>query len=135
MRCALSLGMTPAELKDRTINFAIRVYRFIRPMLAEPDSRHVAMQLFRSATSVAANYRAVCLARSRKEFSAKAGLLREESDESLFWLEFIAKAGMASPAQPELRELTVESDELARIFRATYRTSQTNLGKKGTKHP
>jgi len=91
------------------------------------------MQLFRCATSVAANYRAVCLARSKKEFSAKAGVLREESDESLFWLVFIAKAGMVPTTRAELQELTEEADELARIFRATYRTSQANLGRTGSK--
>ena len=88
----------------------------------------IGLQLFRCATSVAANYRSACLARSPKEFSAKAGVLREEADEALFWLTFVSRSGMASGVRQEVGALTDEAGQLARIFGAAYRTSKRRLG-------
>ena len=122
--------MTPQELQERTLNFALAVYMFVKPFFKEPGTRHVGLQLFRAATSVASNYRAACLARSPKEFSAKAGLLREESDESLFWLIFVKRSGMAAGSVQTVDELTDEAGQLVRIFGASYRTSKRRLGKK-----
>lgn len=76
--------------------YALAVFRFTRPMMGEPSSRHVAQQLFRAATSVAANYRSACLGRSRQEFVAKLGVVREEADEVLFWLEFASLSGLTT---------------------------------------
>jgi four helix bundle protein len=114
--------MTPQELQQRTLRFAVAVFRFVRPLMREPDSRHVAQQLFRAASSVAANYRAACLARSRAEWTAKIGLVREESDESLFWCVFLKEAEVIG-ASPELDRLHTEARELTRIFAASYRSS------------
>ena len=101
---------------------ALAVFRFTRPMLREPTSRHVAQQLLRAATSVAANYRAACLGRSRPEFIAKLGIVREEADEAVFWLEFARQSGLAG--EPETAELSREVRELAAIMAASYRTSK-----------
>ena len=81
--------MESQDLKDRTKVFAIRVVRLIRALPANLESRVIGAQLLRSATSVAANYRAVCRARSRAEFISKLGTVIEEADESCFWLELI----------------------------------------------
>ena len=97
-----------------------------------PSSRHVSQQLFRAATSVAANYRSACLGRSRQEFVAKLGVVREEADEVLFWLEFANLSGLTT--QPQAAELLNEGRELAAIVAAAYRTAKARLAdKKGFK--
>jgi four helix bundle protein len=117
--------MTKQELKDRTMEFAVDVWRFTTPMRMTPASRHVAHQLFRAATGLAANYRSACLGRSREEFAAKLGIVREESDESVFWLEFVQKTSMASEAPT--KKLLAESRELAAISAAAYKTTKASL--------
>jgi four helix bundle protein len=77
-------------------------------------------QLLRCGTSVAANYRASCRARSRAEFAARIGIVVEEADESGFWLEMLAEAGIIRMAL--LKELLEESKELTAIFTATQYT-------------
>jgi hypothetical protein len=79
---------------------------------------------------VAANYRSACLARSQREFSARAGLLREESDEPLFWLTFIKRAGMTGALSEGVDKLADEANQLTLIFGASYRTSKRGLGSK-----
>jgi len=120
--------MTPQELQERTLSFAIDVYQLVRPWLKAPDTRHVGLQLFRSATSVAANYRSACLARSPREFTAKTGVIREEADESLFWLTFVSRSGMAATATERVAALANEATQLVRIFGASYHTSKKRLG-------
>ncbi|HVQ42060.1 MAG TPA: four helix bundle protein [Vicinamibacterales bacterium] len=116
--------MTPEELKERTLDFSLSVYRFIKPMFSQMDTRHVAQQLFRSATSVAANYRAACLSRSTREWVAKLGVIREEADECVLWLLFIQRAGMADGRQKAIDPLLDEARQLTRIFVSAYRTSK-----------
>jgi len=80
------------ELKSRTKQFALRVIRVIRSLLPGAEGRIIGHQLLRSGMSVAANYRAVCRARSRSEFLAKPSIVIEEADESAFWLELLVDA-------------------------------------------
>jgi four helix bundle protein len=91
--------MTPKELKDRTKRFAVDVMQLCRELPTTVDGRSVGQQLIRCATSVGANYRASCRARSRAEFIAKMGTVEEEADESLYWLELIVDARLATPDQ------------------------------------
>ncbi len=103
--------MTPAEFKARTRALALDVIRFIRMLPRTPVSAHVGGQLLRSGTSQAANYRAACRARSRADFIAKMGIVEEELDESLLWLDLL----LASKEQVSVRDvqrLSVEADEL-----------------------
>jgi four helix bundle protein len=79
--------MTTAELKARTKDFALRVIRLVDALPNTVKGRAIANQIMRSATSIAANYRAACRARSRAEFIAKIGVVEEEADETAFWLE------------------------------------------------
>ena len=88
----------------------------------------VANQLIRSATSVGANYRAVCRARSDSDFASKIGVVLEEADESAFWLEVIVESGM-KPGQ-QISSLMKESNELVAIFVASSNTVRHRLGKK-----
>ena len=86
--------------------------------------RILANQLTRSGTSVGANYRAACRARSRAEFASKLGTVVEEADESLYWLELIGDGNFV-PAK-KLASLISEADELTAIFTAGRRTSSKN---------
>lgn len=116
--------MDAEELRERTMALSVAVYRFITPLFRQPDTRHVAVQLLRCCTSTAANYRAACLARSDREWPAKLGIVREESDESVFWLMFIQRTGIAGRRRAELDALLDEAHQLARIFMAAYQTSK-----------
>jgi four helix bundle protein len=112
--------MTPEALRSRTADFATQIALFTRPLLEQLATRHAASQLLRAATSVAANYRAVCRARSRAEFSAKLCIVLEEADETQYWLEFLTDSGFAVPS--ELRPLLKEAGEIVAIFTASRQT-------------
>ena len=128
MARAMPARMTPSELRERTLTFAVSIHRFIKPLLREPDTRHVGMQLFRASCSVASNYRAAGLGRSRREFTAKIGAVAEEADESLFWITFLERSRMLSNGRdPEFASLSAEARSLVRIFVASYRTSKKRL--------
>ncbi len=101
--------MDKQELQRRTKQFALRVFKLVDVLPRTPAGRAVANQLVRSATSVGANYRAVCRARSRAEFTAKLGTVLEEADESLYWLELI-REGRLIP-ESKLSLLVKEADE------------------------
>lgn len=81
-------------------------------------------QILRSGTSVAANYRAVCRARSRAEFIAKMGIVVEEADETVFWLELLVDTGIV--AANKLEELNKEANELLAMFASAQRTAKSN---------
>jgi len=112
--------MAARQLQDRTARFAHAMFRAWRSNLRSPETRHIASQAIRSSSSLAANYRAACLSRSRAEFVAKLGLVREEADETVFWLEYAQSVGIA--VTPDADELVRESRELSAIFSAAYRT-------------
>jgi len=113
-----------AELQQRTKSFALRVLKLIEHLPNSIGGRILANQLTRSGTSVGANYRAACRARSRAEFASKLGTVAEEADESLYWLELI-RDGNFVPAK-KLASLVSEADELTAIFTAGRRTSSKN---------
>ena len=112
------------ELQARTRTFALRVLRVFRSLPDSREGRILGQQLLRSATSVAANYRAACRARSHKDFVFKLGVVEEEADESLFWLEFLAEAGLISRAK--LENLISEANQLTAIIVASRRTAKGN---------
>jgi len=104
------------ELQRRTKQFALRVFKLVDALPRTPVGRAVANQLVRSATSVGANYRAACRARSRAEFAAKLGTVLEEADESLYWLEPIRDGKLI--AESKLSLLLKEAAELTAILAA-----------------
>ena len=77
------MGSRPEQLRDRTKAFALRVIRMFRSLPYKTDSQVLGKQLLRCGTSVAANYRALCLARSKAEFVARMGIAAEEADEAV----------------------------------------------------
>ena len=84
----------PEELRDRTKAFALRVIRLFRSLQYKNDTQVLGKQLLRCGTSVAANYRAVCRARSKAEFIARLGIAAEEADEAVLWLELLIESGI-----------------------------------------
>jgi four helix bundle protein len=110
------------ELKDRTMRFAVRVMRLAEALPKSVRGRVVAQQLCRSGTSVAANYRSALRSKSGADFANKISIVLEEADESLFWIELIAEAGLLP--EERLRALASEAEELVRIFAATRRTAR-----------
>jgi four helix bundle protein len=117
--------MNPAELKNRTKQFALRILKLTGALPNTVAGRALANQLVRSGTSVAANYRATCRARSRAEFVAKIGVVLEEADESLLWLELISE-GKLLPAK-RVESLLVEANELVSIMVTSRKSAASNL--------
>jgi len=115
------LQMTEQDLIDRTKQFALRVIKLVDALPRTIAGRAIASQLMRSGTSVAANYRAACRARSKAEFIAKLGTVEEEADESAFWLDLIIDAGLLSAAKtsPLLKETT----EIIAIMASSKKTA------------
>jgi len=109
-------------LKLRTKDFALRVLRLYRSLSRTEEARILGTQLLRSSTSIGANYRAACRGRSRAEFVAKLGIVLEEADETVFWLELFQE-GNIFPAE-KLHDLVQEANELVSIFVSSVRTAR-----------
>ena len=116
------MSMTPKDLKDRTKRFALNVILLVRELPPTLDAKRLGGQLLDAGTSVAANYRAACRARSRAEFIAKLGVVLEEADESLFWLELVVDAKLVPLHRAD--RLLIEADQLTAIFTASVRTAK-----------
>jgi four helix bundle protein len=112
----------PEQLRDRTKSFALRIIHLFRSLPYKPDAQVLGKQLLRCGTSVAANYRAVCRARSKSEFIAKIGIVVEEADEPVLWLELLIESGIV-PAE-KADSLLSEARELTAIFTASQRTAR-----------
>jgi four helix bundle protein len=110
------------QLRARTKQFAIRVVRLFKSLPKSDEARAIGKQVLRAGTSVAANYRAVGRARSRAEFASKMGVVVEEADETVFWLELLVDTGIVRKAL--MQSLLAESNELLAIFAAAHRTAR-----------
>jgi four helix bundle protein len=113
----------PEALRERTKQLALRIVRLFRSLPRTEEARVIGKQLLRSGTSVAANYRAVCRARSKAEFVAKMGVVVEETDETVFWLELFVDSSVVPAAQ--LDGVLAEANELLAIFAASQRTARS----------
>jgi len=109
-------------LKTRTKKFALRVLRLCRALPRTDEARILGKQLLRCSTSIGANYRAACRGRSRAEFTAKLGIVVEEADEAVFWLELLSE-GSIFPAE-KLVDLLREANELVSIFVSSARAAR-----------
>jgi four helix bundle protein len=117
--------MDAEDLKRRTKEFALRVIKLTAALPRTIEGRAIANQLVRSGTSVAANYRSACRARSRQEFVAKLGVVLEEADETQLWLELIIEAKVI-PAK-RVQPLLDEANELVAIFVTSRKSASSNL--------
>lgn len=116
--------MDKKELQRRTKQFALRVFKLVDALSQTTAGRAISSQLVRNASSVGANYRAACRARSHAEFTSKLGTVLEEADESLYWLELIRDAKMMSESKIVL--LLKEADELTAIVAAGRKSAAAN---------
>ena len=116
--------MVEEELKKRTKQFGLRVMKLVAAMHGDKVANEIGRQLLRSGTSVGANYRSACRARSRADFAYKVGIAEEEADESAFWLELLVEGQLM--AQARLGPLLEEANELTAILGASAKTARRN---------
>ena len=114
--------MDQTEMKKRTKEFAKEIIRLCRKLPKNREGRLIGDQIFRSGTSIAANYRSACRARSKAEFISKLSIVEEEADETLFWLEVIKE--MTIFKYEKLDALMKENDEILAIVVASIRTAK-----------
>jgi len=113
--------MNKFELMERTKQFAIRVFKLINKFPKTQGAKVITYQLLKSSSSEAANYRAACRGKSRADFINKMKIVEEETDESLFWLEFSKEIGILKN-DLELDKLIKEANELVAIFTQSLKT-------------
>src|SRR5882762_4728094 len=116
--------MTEDDLKKRTKRFALRILKLVAALPRNLAGRTIGGQLVRSGTSVAANYRAACRARSRAEFIARIGVVEEEADEVALWLELIVADRILD--EKKVSPLLSEANELVAIMAASSISAQKN---------
>jgi four helix bundle protein len=114
--------MTADELKQRTKTFGNRTVKVVEKLPPKRSAATIGQQLLRCGTSVGANYRAACRARSDAEFRAKLGICEEEADEAIYWLEIIIELGYIQARQ--LEDLLREANALLAIIVASIKTSR-----------
>lgn len=117
--------MDKVQLQSRTKNFALRVFKMVERLPKSRGVEVISYQLIKASTSIAANYRAACRAKSKADFINKLKIVEEESDESLFWLEFITELKFID--NKLLENLLKEANELVAIFTAAVKTSKNKL--------
>jgi len=110
------------ELQDRTKRFALRIIKLVESLPPRRATDQIGRQLLRAGTSVAANYRAACRAKSNADFVSKMGIVEEEAYESLFWMEILIEAGIVEPSK--LKSLMAEANELVSIVVASIQTAR-----------
>jgi four helix bundle protein len=110
------------ELKQRTRKFALRIIRLVESLPKGRTADVIARELLRSGTSVGANYRAVCRAKSTRDFISKMGIVEEEADETLYWMEILSEADIVKSEKLSL--LMKEADELLAIAVASIKTAR-----------
>ena len=120
--------MKSDDFKKRSKGFALRVIALVDALPQTRSADVLGKQLLRSTTSVAANYRAACRARSTAEFIAKLGIVEEEADESHFWIEKIADVGLLK--RERLAPLAEEANELTAMTVASIKTARRNKNTK-----
>ena len=118
--------MTREEMKARTKAYANRVVKVCASLPAHWIAQTLGKQLLRSGTSVGANYRAVCRAKSNADFLNKLRVVEEECDESLFWMELLVDNRLVKGTR--LRDLMKEGDEILAIIVASAKTARTFRG-------
>jgi four helix bundle protein len=116
--------MNSDELRRRTKSLAVNVISFVETLPRGRSTDIIGKQIIRSATSVAANYRAACRSRSRADFINKIGIVEEEADETLFWIEMLTATNKVHPSS--VKAMLDEADQLLRIFAATVITARAN---------
>ena len=123
----LGVEVKEEDLKKRTKQFALRIIKFVAALPKNIVGRAIGNQLIRAGTSVGANYRSACKARSKKEFIAKLGVVEEEADESAYWMELIIEGKLLK--KELVQPLLDEANELVAIMAASRITASRGIKK------
>lgn len=116
--------MEHENLKARTKSFALRIVKLVESLPKSCTSDVIGRQLMRSGKSVVANYRSSCRACSNADFISKMGIVEEEADESLLWLELLVESGVLK--EKSVAPLMKEADELVAIIVSSIKTARKN---------
>ena len=116
--------MQAQEMKTRTRAFALRVIRLAESLPGTPAANVIRNQILRCGSSVGANYRAACRARSKPDFVSKMGIVEEEADETIYWMELLVDAEIVKKSR--IADLMNEANEIVAIVVASIRTSKSS---------
>ena len=114
--------METRDLKQRTKEFALRIIRLVESLPRGKITDVIGKQLLRSGTSVGANYRSACRAKSTADFISKMGTVEEEADESIYWMELLIESGLVH--NDEVDELLDEADQIVAITVSSIKTAR-----------
>ena len=114
--------MNPEELKIGTRAFALRVIRLAESLPDSPTARVIRNQILRCGSSVGANYRAACRAKSKPDFVSKMGTVEEEADETIYWMELLVDTGIVN--RRRAADLMSEADQILSIVIASIKTAK-----------
>lgn len=114
--------MNAVELKKRTRAFALRIIRLAESLPKTRTADVIGKQLLRSGTSVGANYRASCRAKSQADFIAKLGIVEEEADETIYWMELLVDSSLVEKAR--VAELLDEANQIVAIIVSSIKTAR-----------
>jgi four helix bundle protein len=123
--------MTPDEMKKRAKEYGLRIVRLVESLPNSRTANVIAGQLLRCGMSVGANYRAACRGRSHPDFAAKMGIVEEEADESIYWIEMLVDCGMVKDSL--VQPLLAEGNEILSIVVSSIRTARSNGARSKTK--
>src|SRR5882762_7506729 len=116
--------MKSEEMKARTRAFALRVIRLAESLPSTPTANVIRNQMLRCGTSVGANYRAACRAKSRADFVSKMGTVEEEADETIYWMELLIESGLVD--KNRVANLFDEANQLVAIVVTSIKTAREN---------
>jgi len=119
--------MDSTEMKLRTKKLALRFIRLVQSLRSDRAADILGRQLLRSGTSIGANYRSACRAKSRADFTNKLKIVEEEADESLYWMELLTEAGLVRTSR--LTNLYNDTNEVLSMVTAAIRTIRSQDGK------
>jgi four helix bundle protein len=122
--------MNASDMKLRTKQFALRVIRAVQSLPRDPAAGVIGKQLIRSGTSVGANYRSSCRAKSRADFVVKMNIVEEECHETLYWMELLIEAGLVN--ESKLAPLMKEGDEILSIVVRSIQTARSKIPVRGS---
>ncbi len=114
--------MLPSDVKQRTFDFGIRIVRLVQSLPKNEEARVIGRQLLRAGTSVGANYRAACQGRSRPDFISKLGIVEEECDETLYWIDVLVALELIDAHRVE--PLAAEGNEILAMIVASIQTAR-----------
>jgi four helix bundle protein len=114
--------MKPKDFKARTRAFALRIIRLAESLPNTPTANVIRNQMLRYGPSVGANYRAACRAKSKRDFAAKMGIVEEEADETVYWIELLIDAGIVQLTR--VTDLLQEADEILSITVSSIKTAK-----------